>query len=43
MISIHALVKRATIKCVGLTQFLEISIHALVKRATWLFGIIKKN
>ena len=33
-ISIHALVKRATIKCAGMSNGAKISIHALVKRAT---------
>ena len=35
-ISIHALVKRATIKCAGMSKGAKISIHALVKRATLL-------
>ena len=34
VISIHALVKRATLKAVLLYRLLTISIHALVKRAT---------
>ncbi len=34
VISIHALVKRATLTAVLLYQQLTISIHALVKRAT---------
>ena len=34
MISIHALVKRATLGCIVLRLFYVISIHALVKRAT---------
>ena len=33
-ISIHALVKRATLDCIVLRLFYVISIHALVKRAT---------
>ena len=34
-ISIHALVKRATLKLRLLDGLTYISIHALVKRATW--------
>ena len=33
-ISIHALVKRATVKCIADSFCAAISIHALVKRAT---------
>ncbi len=38
-ISIHALVKRATIKCAGMSKGAKISIHALVKRATNCIGV----
>ena len=34
IISIHALVKRATAVVIYLPDFISISIHALVKRAT---------
>ena len=37
-ISIHALVKRATIANQQLKQSIDISIHALVKRATKTYG-----
>ena len=42
-ISIHALVKRATIVQCILACIIAISIHALVKRATEIHGIIKNN
>ena len=34
LISIHALVKRATLRVIKISMFHMISIHALVKRAT---------
>ena len=41
-ISIHALVKRATIRKMGTKQYANISIHALVKRATIVLLISKR-
>ena len=38
IISIHALVKRATVNIVKMTDTITISIHALVKRATFFKG-----
>ena len=40
VISIHALVKRATAEAINQLYVPEISIHALVKRATIMFKIL---
>ena len=43
IISIHALVKRATYKLTDAGMQFRISIHALVKRATVILGVSKET